>query len=491
MILKATFFVLIALTFYVQTTPLDDYVNAPDPTYRFEVYRVLKKIGYTLYNINFTSQTWLTPADSTLSVWSHWLTLCIPDKVASFDTAFLYIDGGSSGDPPPDDINILQFVFCTSSNTVSAYLNQIPDQPIRFLQDPKKENRIEDRIIAYTWKHFFENTSAPNWLLRLPMTKAVVRALDTIQNVTSTIPNVPKIEKFVVAGASKRGWTTWTTGAVEWDKRILAIIPMVIPILNMVKNINHMWQLLGEWSFALDDYLDEGDMAYLNNPEFQLMADIIDPIAYNDRYVKFPKYVICATGDEFFPPDGPNLFWDELKGEKYLRMIPNTEHALVPDYYDVGTNMETFYWMVLTNQPRPRFSWTMEATNSSGSITLTAIDKPTHVYMYHATTLSSTRRDFRFLTCSDLSKCFQPIFWFYEEIFDQGNGVYVAKMNAPSSGWTGFLIEVVYTYNNTWNIFAPESSFKATTTVNVVPNYLPFPPCGDHCQTTKKKQSPY
>ncbi len=31
---------------------------------------------------------------------------------------------------------------------------------------------------------------------------------------------------FIVAGASKRGWTTWTTGAV--DKRVIAIVPIVM-----------------------------------------------------------------------------------------------------------------------------------------------------------------------------------------------------------------------------------------------------------------------
>ena len=35
----------------------------------------------------------------------------------------------------------------------------------------------------------------------------------------------------MVAGASKRGWTTWTTMAV--DKRVFAAIPIVMDILSM------------------------------------------------------------------------------------------------------------------------------------------------------------------------------------------------------------------------------------------------------------------
>jgi len=477
----ALFFVACVLTL-VQCTPLDDYVNAPDASYKYEVTRVIQKDGFRMYTVNITSQTWLNPTDSNRYVWYHWLSLCVPDKISPFHTGFLYLDGGSTGDSPPDEMWPLAYLLCVASNTVVGYLNQVPDEPILFTGDPKHKNRGEDAIIAYTWKHFLNNTSEPYWLLRMPMTKSVVKTLDTIQAVTSTIPNIPTVEKFIVAGASKRGWTTWTTGAVEYDKRVVAIIPMVIPVLNMVKNINHMWQVLGEWSFALDDYLEENLMAYLNYPPFQKMADVIDPITYNDRFVNMPKYVICATGDEFFTPDGPNFFWDELKGEKYLRMLPNCEHALLPDYYNVGTNMETFYWMILTNQPRPRYSWTLEKSNTTASITVTTIDRPTHVYMYHATTISHTQRDFRLVKCKDITNCFQPVIWFYEEIFDtNGDGVYKAYRDAPAHGWTGFLVEMMWTYNNTWDIAAKESSFKATTTVNVVPDILPFPPCGLNC----------
>ena len=40
-----------------------------------------------------------------------------------------------------------------------------------------------------------------------------------------------KIDKFIVAGASKRGWTTWLTMAV--DKRVFAAIPIVMDMLSL------------------------------------------------------------------------------------------------------------------------------------------------------------------------------------------------------------------------------------------------------------------
>ena len=39
-------------------TPLDDYVNKPDPTYKYTILSKHKGVGYTLYTINMTSQTW-------------------------------------------------------------------------------------------------------------------------------------------------------------------------------------------------------------------------------------------------------------------------------------------------------------------------------------------------------------------------------------------------------------------------------------------------
>lgn len=41
-------------------TPLDDYVNKPDPTYKYELIGDPEtNDGYTTYYVNLTSQTWL------------------------------------------------------------------------------------------------------------------------------------------------------------------------------------------------------------------------------------------------------------------------------------------------------------------------------------------------------------------------------------------------------------------------------------------------
>lgn len=52
--------------------------------------------------------------------------------------------------------------------------------------------------------------------------KAVVKAMDAVQEFTATLGSpVTPVARYVVAGASKRGWTTWLTAAV--DPRVVAI----------------------------------------------------------------------------------------------------------------------------------------------------------------------------------------------------------------------------------------------------------------------------
>ena len=79
------------------------------------------------------------------------------------------------------------------------------------------------------------------WLSRLPMTNAVVAAMDVVQEVIKE-NNPTAIQHFVVGGASKRGWTTWITGAV--DKRVVAIVPVSGSRLMdlLVAETNDAWQ---------------------------------------------------------------------------------------------------------------------------------------------------------------------------------------------------------------------------------------------------------
>ena len=53
----------------------------------------------------------------------------------------------------------------------------------------------------------------------------------------------------MLSGASKRGWTTWLVGAV--DKRVQALIPIVLDAINFVAVEKHQWRSYGGWAYAL------------------------------------------------------------------------------------------------------------------------------------------------------------------------------------------------------------------------------------------------
>ena len=71
-----------------------------------------------------------------------------------------------------------------------------------FASDPEQKSRGEDAIIAFTWAHFLDHPDQPEWLVRLPMVKASVRAMDTMtafvkQKKTLRIPD---LDYYIVAG---------------------------------------------------------------------------------------------------------------------------------------------------------------------------------------------------------------------------------------------------------------------------------------------------
>eukprot|EP01116_Phalansterium_solitarium_P018716 TRINITY_DN5060_c0_g1_i1.p1 TRINITY_DN5060_c0_g1~~TRINITY_DN5060_c0_g1_i1.p1 ORF type:complete len:502 (+),score=136.67 TRINITY_DN5060_c0_g1_i1:54-1508(+) len=460
--------------------PLFDYVNTPDDTYSWKhISTISGNYGYTGYVLNVTTQTWMDAKNSSNPVWWHYVVVCVPDQIdySIADTAFMYIDGGSMTDSPPTELWFVISYICLESSNVAVHLLQIPNEPIEFADH---RQRSEDALIAYTWSHFINETNAPIWLARLPMTKSAVRAMDAVQEFVPTLGRNLNITNFVVAGASKRGWTTWTTGIVD-QPRVRAIAPIVMPILNMVPNLNHHFQAYGGWSFALSDYLDMHLMSYLNDPVFLKMTAVIDPFSYLD-FLKLPKFLIASTGDEFFVPDSTQYFLQNLTGETHLFLAPNAEHSLATGIFDVMQTMHTWYHMLLKGVERPTYSHTLVKSNSTASITMQTTTQPTKVLMWHARTLPNDKlRDFRLVVCYQLPQCLQPVLWKPEPVTGtQKNGVwtYTATYDAPASGWVGFLLETYWEQPGL-------DDLRVTSELNVVPDVMPFPPCGNNCQPSK------
>ena len=165
------------------------------------------------------------------SIWVHWTAIIVPNSLqAQFaQYGLLWIGGGHNTAKPPsiwDKDLMVCAAIAQELGTIVTALYAIPNAPIKFAEEqPTPKARSEDALIAWTWKHFIENPDNAEWLARLPMTKASIRAMDAASEFWLG-QSGNSLNNWLVAGASKRGWTTWTVGACD-PKRVVGIIPMV------------------------------------------------------------------------------------------------------------------------------------------------------------------------------------------------------------------------------------------------------------------------
>lgn len=428
-------------------TALDRYIAAPDPNYSYHLINTIKGEGYTTYLLQMTSQAWLTTNEVDRPIWKHWLMITKPETVTS-STSLLFIGGGDNEKEPPThaDDNMVKVALATKS--IVTELKMVPNQPLIFNGDGQK--RYEDSLIAYCWDKYLRAGDA-RWPTRLPMTKSAVRAMDTVTAFcASPVGGERKVDSFVVAGGSKRGWTTWTTAAV--DKRVVAIVPFVIDLLNIEPSFIHHWEAYGFYAPAVHDYEAMGIMSWQGTKEYRSLMEIEEPYEYRDR-LAMPKFIINATGDQFFLPDSSQFYFKDLPGTKYLRYVPNADHSLKDT--DALETLVACYHGVLNRTPLPHFSW---KSGRDGSLVVETLDKPTAVKLWKAT--NPNARDFR---VESLGKV-----WTSTDLAPQANGLYVVRVEKPEKGWTAYMVELTYASKDR------PTPLKFTTSVKVVPDALPY-----------------
>jgi PhoPQ-activated pathogenicity-related protein len=374
------------------------------------------------------------------------LILVRPDKVNT-SKSLLFISGGANDGKEPEHADAGLAHIAVATKSIVTELKMVPDQPLVFAGET--QGRTEDAIIAYTWDKFLR-TGDEKWPARLPMTKAAVRAMDTIISFcASQEGGQAPVDGFVVAGGSKRGWTTWTTAAV--DMRVIAIIPIVIDLLNIEPSMQHHYAAYGFWAPSIQDYTALRIMDWTGTPQYRALMRIEEPYEYKKRFT-MPKFLINASGDQFFLPDSSQFYFEDLPGVKYVRYVPNADHSLKGS--DARESLMACYNAVLYQQPLPQLSWKLE---SDGSIRVETRDRPSDVRLWYAT--NPDARDFRIET-------FGPK-WQSASLSDQGNGVFVGKPATPAKGWTAFFVELTFPSGC-------EAPFKFTTQVRVLPDTLPY-----------------
>ncbi len=488
----------------IQGTELDEYVQTDDGQYRYEMratfpYVLFSRTVARVYSTMMTSQQWRSPgeiADGLL--WTHPVTIIDPAQRVS-NTALLFIDGGSrSSQPPTTQAGVDEYLALIAilSGTPVVHIKNVPSQPIVFADEVTPgdateqplvlRSRTEDAIIAYSYAKYLDSFTAgdpdPTWPVLFAMAKAAVKAMDTAQEVMGGIGR--PISDFVVTGASKRGWTTWLTGASDF--RVKAVAPIVIDVLNIDEHLQHHRAVYGYWAPAIYDYAQEGVFDRLLpeggggvTPEADALLQLVDPYEYSRiGRLNIPKFMTNGTMDQFFVPDASQWYFGGLENENYLNYIPNGDHGLVDSEGDLNPSSSTnpagnllAWYMALTqNEPQPPFTWSLEPDGTI-RIDVSPTRRPYEVVLWHATTRNS--RDFR-------KEARFPTGWQSLPLAPEETGgtTYIAEAPAPpaAGNYTGFFVQLFYrntaAYPSTVQLQYPgitPPDLVFTTGVQVVP----------------------
>src|SRR5262249_10007126 len=212
--------------------------------------------------------------------------------------------------PKPED-HATGFGLARLCGARVAVLPQVPNQPLL-------GNKTEDTLIAETFVRYLE-TKDENWPLLFPMVKSAVKAMDALQD-WARREGKPVSQRFVVTGGSKRGWTTWLTGAT--DPRVAAIAPMVIDTLNMKAQRAHALEVWGKYRQQTHAHTRRGLTEKFEDPDGERLWKMVDPYSYRHR-LTLPKLLINGLNDRYWTLDALNIYWDDLKGPKRVVYLPN------------------------------------------------------------------------------------------------------------------------------------------------------------------------
>ena len=423
-----TFLAVVFINPTASAADLADYVQQKDESYKYEVLDTARIGACDAHVLKLTSQTW-RGID-----WWHYVSILIPDNAKKTDKAVLFIGGGSQqSNPPGAESNNAKMLagLAYQAGCPLAILNQVPNQPLI-------NNLYEDNLIAFTY-HKYLLGGNDNWPLLQPMVKSAVRAMDCTQQYLRE-KHEQEINGFIVSGASKRGWTTFLTAAV--DKRVKAIAPMVIYVLNMQEQMSHQLKSYGAFSNQIKPYLKYNIPQRMETPRGQELLKLVDPYAYR-KMLTMPKLVVLGTNDAYWTVDSSSLYFPDLPNPKHLYYVPNRGHGLGTS---IVPTVAAFFKTSINGNQFDRFVWERDEATLRAKWDGDAI-----VRLWQAT---SENRDFRG------SK-------FSSRVLEGKDNVEF-DMDEPESGFRVYAIEVIRKTKEG----LPYSSFSE---MHVIPDKYPFP----------------
>ncbi|MBQ7257820.1 MAG: hypothetical protein IJS60_09040 [Abditibacteriota bacterium] len=399
---------------------LTDYVYNDDGTYKYNIKETKSENGINIIVVDMVSQTW---QDVQIK---NTVVLLVPDDLKIKDTAVLLNTGGSY-----DNSSIWASLGGMLAKLVSVPICIVFDIPNQPMWDKK-----EDALMSWTFKQALDDKDFTKKPLLLQMAKAVIKSMDTIEEVSKEKCDT-KIDKFIITGASKRGWTSWISAGTK-DKRIIGIMPIVFDFLDMKEQLTHQKEYYGDLSIQIGDYTELNFDKIIYTPEAKTLLELIDPFYYD---IDIPKLIINGTNDPYWTLDSSSIYYPKLKGEKYLFYKPNAGHDMgllqfvdepVKGFFEILPMlnvMKTFIYHLCLKDEMENIEWAWTEKDNKITCELNIKAKPARVISY---TTDVDKRDFR------------GVKWEGVPIEPNEEGKYIFTREKPEKGWSGSYIEVKF-----------------------------------------------
>lgn len=448
----------------------NDKLSMVIPNYRADL--LAKPVHYALVNkemlddvvlnqYEMTSQFWSPDQLVSPTEWKHDLDIYIPPN-AKKHRALIVINNGINNDdasnrkPSNFQINTLKNI-AQQTHTIVISISNIPNQSLIYQNDQQPVK--EDDSVAKSWKLFMEQPNNRQLLpLHVPMATAVSQAMRIAKQELKPW----KIERFIVTGASKRGWTSWLTAISDPD--VDAIVPFAMDFLNIDVTLEHMYRAYGEnWPIAFYPYYAQKLDTIVKTKNFSKLLEIEDPFRYQTSKYKnrlsIPKYIINASGDDFYVPDNSRFYYDQLQGVKSLRVVPNSDHAGIINIAE--QSLISF----INRYQNEKLLAPLESHVKNNNLTITFREKPVKIIRW--TAVNTDARDFRY-ACG--------IKYEAKELPIPSNNRLKVPLTYKGKGWEATFVEA--TFND---------EYVSTTQVYITPdehypNIAP-PSSGNTCQT--------
>jgi len=196
----------------------------------------------------------------------------------------------------------------------------------------------------------------------------------------------------------------------------------------------HQLEAFGGYSNRISPYTKRALVPLPETPEGIRLWSMVDPWVYREK-LTLPKLIINGANDPYWTTDALNLYWDDLKGDKWLLYVPNAGHSLrqqdkpgLDQFAYVANGLAAFVRHQIDDKPLPKLTWKHDDADGRLRLAVESTPPPLAARLWVA---AAPTKDFR------LAK------WTEREAKITDNKV-VGEIALPREGYVAFYGELDY-----------------------------------------------